>query len=247
MPSSATKDRFTALWLHPVPANSSPKDFAAKIDALGDMQLALPIAQANLLKYELIIPNDRLDSHFKALGFPQPRPIVFVKIETKSEEHYAKFLKDSEIVKSISGAQEFVGASMISADETTRIDNARSAEHDISGTWIAITEAPQLTGAQLAEKASGISDGIAALPIVQKNLVRHKMWLQNDALAMDVQALGMAPANPVVVIMQQASLNATIEILNDPKAKQQFGEVQKIFPGQQTNRFCVDVVVKLDK
>jgi hypothetical protein len=54
MPSSATKDRFTALWLHPIPANSSPKDFAAKIDALGDMQLALPVAQANLLKYELV-------------------------------------------------------------------------------------------------------------------------------------------------------------------------------------------------
>jgi hypothetical protein len=54
MPSSATKDRFTALWLYPVPANSSPKNFAAKIDALADTQLALPVAQANLLKYELV-------------------------------------------------------------------------------------------------------------------------------------------------------------------------------------------------
>jgi hypothetical protein len=56
MPSSITKDRFTALWLHPVPANSLPKDFAAKIDALADAQLALPVAQANLLKYELVRP-----------------------------------------------------------------------------------------------------------------------------------------------------------------------------------------------
>ncbi|KAJ7758767.1 hypothetical protein B0H14DRAFT_3511589 [Mycena olivaceomarginata] len=247
MPSSITKDRFTALWLHPVPANSLPKDFAAKIDALADAQLALPVAQANLLKYELFIPNDRLDSHFKALGFPQPRPIVFVKVEAKSAEHYAKFLNDTEIVKSISGAQEFVGASLLSAEETTRLDSTRSVADDISGTWIAILNLSQLSGTQLEYRPGSIADAISAVPIVQKNLIKHQMWLQNDALATNVQALGLTPANPVTIVMQQASLDAMIEILKDPKVKQQFAEVQKILPGEQTNRFCVDVIVKLDK
>jgi hypothetical protein len=41
--------------------------------------------------------------------------------------------------------------------------------------------------------------------------------------------------------------NDSPQILKDPKVKQQFAEVQKILPGEQTNRFCVDVIVKLDK
>ncbi|KAJ7732005.1 hypothetical protein B0H16DRAFT_182598 [Mycena metata] len=81
MPASIAKDSFTAIWLHPIPDHLSIKEFSAKIEAQTDSLLALPSAQTNILKYDLMIPNNKLDTYFKALGFPDPQPVVLAKIE----------------------------------------------------------------------------------------------------------------------------------------------------------------------
>jgi hypothetical protein len=107
MPASTAKDRFTAIWIHPIPPDLSIQKFSAKIKTQADSLLALPSAQKNLLKYDLvglfmpfsnlypdrhrtqIIPNNKLDSYFKALGFPEPQPVVLVKIECEVQPSYA--------------------------------------------------------------------------------------------------------------------------------------------------------------
>ncbi|KAJ7833081.1 hypothetical protein B0H13DRAFT_2370575 [Mycena leptocephala] len=46
------QDPFTVIGIHPVPAHLSTKEFVAKMDALGDARLALPMAQKNIIKYD---------------------------------------------------------------------------------------------------------------------------------------------------------------------------------------------------
>jgi hypothetical protein len=54
MTASAAKDRFTAIWSHPIPSQFSIQEFSAKLEAQADSLLALPSAQKNLLKYDLV-------------------------------------------------------------------------------------------------------------------------------------------------------------------------------------------------
>jgi hypothetical protein len=107
MAASTTKERFTAIWHHPIPAHLSIQEFSAKMEAQADSLLALPSAQKNLLKYDLvglpmlfselksdccwiqIIPNNKLDNYFKALGFPEQQPVVLGKIECEVQPSYA--------------------------------------------------------------------------------------------------------------------------------------------------------------
>jgi hypothetical protein len=54
MAASITNDPFTAIWIHPVPAQLSIEEFAGNLEAVADALLVLPIAQKNLLKYDLV-------------------------------------------------------------------------------------------------------------------------------------------------------------------------------------------------
>ncbi|KAJ7366022.1 hypothetical protein DFH08DRAFT_948091 [Mycena albidolilacea] len=255
--------RCTVIGLHPVPAHLSTKEFAAKIEVLADYHLSLPVAQENFIKYDLITPSDRFDSHFKALGFPQSRPAILVKVECKvrfraktsyaypgssrqSTEHFAQFLRDAEVVKSISGAPEFAGATMHSMDGTMRIDNGST---DGSGSWISIVDcAPHLSRSQFSQKSADVADGITAVPIMQKNLVRHTMWVGNEALDIDVQALGLPPAASFMIAMLEADLDPMIQALKDNGLKQFFNKLpESSWTDEFSNRFAVDVVTKLDR
>jgi hypothetical protein len=100
MSASTTKDHYTIIGIHPVPAHLSTKEFAANLEALADVLLARPIAQSNVLKWHMvphtnypsrftqphsrgpqILPNDQQASPFKAAGFPELQPVVVVQVE----------------------------------------------------------------------------------------------------------------------------------------------------------------------
>jgi hypothetical protein len=54
MDASTAKDRFTVIWIHPIPAQLSIQEFSAKMEAQVDSLLALSSAQNNLLRYDLV-------------------------------------------------------------------------------------------------------------------------------------------------------------------------------------------------
>jgi hypothetical protein len=54
MSASVQKSRFTAIGIHKRPANLTKKDFDAKIDALVDSLVALPVVQNNFLILNLV-------------------------------------------------------------------------------------------------------------------------------------------------------------------------------------------------
>ncbi|KAJ7260232.1 hypothetical protein C8J57DRAFT_485358 [Mycena rebaudengoi] len=246
MTASAAKDRFTAIWSHPIPSQFSIQEFSAKLEAQADSLLALPSAQKNLLKYDLIIPNNKLDSYFKALGFPEPQPVVLEKIEFKSAEHCAQFLRDADAMKKISIAQEFAGASIFSVDVVTKID-AGSA--DGCDACIGIFKCPpHLSRTQFLEFVDKASNGFVALPTIQKNAVKQIMWIQNDTIEKDVQAMDIPAAETVAVFVVQAPFDPNmIEVWTDDGLRQHFAKVDKAATNEYSNRFSVDIVNKLDR
>jgi hypothetical protein len=54
MPPDERKDRFHAFGIHKAPPGLSKKDFEAKLEALLDHLLALPLVQRNVLKLEMV-------------------------------------------------------------------------------------------------------------------------------------------------------------------------------------------------
>jgi len=234
------------IWNHPIPAHLSIQEFSAKMEAQADSLLALPSAQKNLLKYDLMIPNNKLDSYLKALGFPEPQPVVLGKIECESAEHCAQFLRDTDAMKKISTAPEFAGASMFSADVVTKID-AGSA--DGCDACIGIFKCPpQLSRTQFHEFVDKASNGLVALPTMQKNAVKQTMWIQNDTIEEDVQAMGIPAAETVAVFMIQAPFDPNmIEVWTDDGLRQHFSRVDKAATNEYSNRFSVEIVNKLDR
>ncbi|KAJ7615223.1 hypothetical protein DFH06DRAFT_1145942 [Mycena polygramma] len=134
--ASASKSRFTAIALHPVPAHQSTKEFAARIEALADARVALPVAQKTLLKYEIVAVALTMSSiiaddpeHWR--GHPDPsrrrsesQPPTIFKCQTA--EDFQVFLKDKKVAQSISAAaqdSQVAGPAMFSTDVVTRIDD----------------------------------------------------------------------------------------------------------------------------
>jgi hypothetical protein len=54
MPPAAGKDRFHAFGIHKVPPGLSEKDFEAKLEAVVDRLLVLPLLQRNMPKLEMV-------------------------------------------------------------------------------------------------------------------------------------------------------------------------------------------------
>jgi hypothetical protein len=54
MSASIQKTRFTAIGIHKAPANLPKKDFDAKMDALVNSLVALPVAQQTFLSFDLV-------------------------------------------------------------------------------------------------------------------------------------------------------------------------------------------------
>ncbi|KAJ6592534.1 hypothetical protein B0H19DRAFT_7287 [Mycena capillaripes] len=186
MSASATKNRFTTM------------------EAFTDALLSLPAAQNNLLKYDLIIPNDKLDSQNKAVGFLDPEPTVLVKIECETQELFTQFLRDADVMQSIKGAAEFKGASMFATDVVTRID-LRVEGAAASTTWVGIFRLPpNLSTREFYQKTEEISDKFVALPVSHGSVVKRTAWIQNNMIAKDIQLLGIPPSAPVVVLWFQA-------------------------------------------
>ncbi|KAJ6452380.1 hypothetical protein C8R47DRAFT_1169143 [Mycena vitilis] len=270
MSTSRTKDCFIAIGLHPVPKNVSIDEFAAKMEALADAHLALPVAQRNFLKYELMIPHNQLDHFWSSLGFPKSERVVLVKIECETSDHCAEFLRDETVANSILGAHEFAGVSMLSADVATRIDaSGKSTEEADLCTYIIILKATShKDGLQLYERVAKDSDRFVELPFVKKNFTEHTtvrtygltlslrhaiyQWTQNAALADEVSALGIQAAQPLLVLRVQAPSDLMTEAFADIDFRQFFADMTASDGFKQSDptlaqRFAVDVITKLDR
>ncbi|KAJ7744745.1 hypothetical protein DFH07DRAFT_776945 [Mycena maculata] len=101
-----------ALGIYKCPASLSNADFARKCSQVMEAILACPVPKRNILKYDLIIPNETLDEHLERLGMPTPKGTIVIIAEFPSFdalEEIAQLLKTPELGPILAGAREEFG------------------------------------------------------------------------------------------------------------------------------------------
>ncbi|KAJ7458283.1 hypothetical protein B0H11DRAFT_2242992 [Mycena galericulata] len=123
---SSPKDHVRVLGIHRALPQLSSAEFRQKIEALADLTLGVPVLQNNLLKFEMMVPNNQLDAHIQALGLPAPELAIVVSAECQSWDHFAEIINDPTLKKIFSDAiSEFgvdAGNSTFAVDVVTKID-----------------------------------------------------------------------------------------------------------------------------
>ncbi|KAJ6452179.1 hypothetical protein C8R47DRAFT_1229526 [Mycena vitilis] len=243
MPST-TNHRFVAIGIHKLPAHSSLPEFRAKMETFAHALATLPAAQEHCLKYELIIPNDKLDSYNETLDCPPPRPVILVKLECENQNHCAQLFKDFEVTNLISGAAEFGDISLSSTDELTKIDHGSSAAD--ATTWVGIYNRPtnQSTG-QFYTTLKEFVEMFVTLPVVQRNLLKYTVSFHNDAMAGDLQSLDVSSAEPFVVIMFNGTWDGMVEIALHEEVRQFTNKMRDVNLSTKLNCFSADILTKL--
>ncbi|KAJ7611487.1 hypothetical protein DFH06DRAFT_1345358 [Mycena polygramma] len=239
--TSASKSRFTAIALHPVPAHLSTNE------ALADARLALPVAQKTLLKYEIMIPNIGMGTPIQVAGAPSP------SFQPVTAEDFQVFLKDEKMAQSISTAaqdSQSAGASIFSTDVVARIDD--DSKDKITAdvvTYVVILECPSHeSGAQFYERIKEESNRLVEVPFMKSNLLAHTVWMGNSALADSVSAQGNPASQHVAVIRWQMSSEHFHEVFADSGVKQFSADLpESAFDSALTHRFTMDLFTKLDR
>ncbi|KAJ7200410.1 hypothetical protein GGX14DRAFT_572171 [Mycena pura] len=250
MSSSVNKDhRCIGLGLHHAPVHLSKAEFEAKINALVDTCLALPVCQRNFLKFELMFPTDLLSNHIGGIGSIHPPDGVWVRYESPTHEHLAEVLTDPEFHQLIADARDW-GLDCdcsFSADVSTKTDVASSTPNNRAhGAWL-IRIPSSMSGDDFQAKMVPFFDKIGALPVTQKNVLKLTYWSQNTLAADAYRALGYPTPEPVAVIMAEyETFDDMAELMQDEGIRKLFAE-DNPFPELETWCFSMDVVTKVNK
>ncbi|KAJ7742941.1 hypothetical protein DFH07DRAFT_1063617 [Mycena maculata] len=250
MSTSARKDRCFAMGIHKVPAHLSKEEFERQIQALVDALVAVPVVQANLLKVEILLQNNELDSHLKALGFPEPGPTVVCAVEYASEEHFVYIVQNTEVQKLLAGAQEFgyhEEANVFSADVVTKIDTytPKDRVHIICICKVP----PKMSKERFSQKMEAFMDRTLTHPMVERNVLKYTMWVQNNIIKDHVQALAFPVPEPTVVVrVESENWGRFMELVQDPDFQLIFADTMQDFPFHIGGCcFSADVVTKIDE
>ncbi|KAJ6479539.1 hypothetical protein C8R47DRAFT_1074608 [Mycena vitilis] len=224
-----------------------------QVETFADAFIALPAAQKHCLKYDLIVPNDKLDDHTAARGFLPPQPLILVVLECKvhTKEHCAELLRDGEVARSLSDAAEFGEMSMFSTDEQIRIDSGPVLGAAI---WVGIYSRPSgLPTAQFRKKVEEIEDMFVAFPITKTNVLKHVVQIftsqlfQNDAMANELQPLSTSVTKSIAIVMDHVPAGKMREMAEYDGFKQISSEMRKADLSATFNCFGADIFTKFEK
>ncbi|KAJ7438766.1 hypothetical protein FB451DRAFT_1570159 [Mycena latifolia] len=206
------------IGIHKAPPNLSRTEFEAKVNALGDAIAALPIAQENLFKLDIIFQNTLMDDGMKSVGLPTPAPTVVMSAEYKSLDHLAEMMQDPSMKELLAKADDFgfrKAANAFAADVITKV---HTPEVTPGTNVICVYHCPpHLSADEFAKKMEGVMDDIIALPI-RDCFSSYTLWVQNATVEKHLQELGYpAPEDLVVVRAEAENLDRMIEIFNHPE------------------------------
>ncbi|KAJ7788596.1 hypothetical protein B0H13DRAFT_2395004 [Mycena leptocephala] len=98
-PTSEMTASLPRLWRPQSAPGLSKKDFEAKLEAVVDRLLVLPLLQRNMLKLEMLLQNELWEEQVKEFGFLPPEPIV-------SAAHLLAVFSDAEVQKVFDSGKE---------------------------------------------------------------------------------------------------------------------------------------------
>ncbi|KAJ7839155.1 hypothetical protein B0H14DRAFT_3140857 [Mycena olivaceomarginata] len=216
---SVSKDRAVIIGIWNRPPNLTKEAFETKITSLVHSALALPIAQRNYLKFEIVddsvlcydLPSS-FRKHRLVCGllrnaqYVVPDHKVLQVHSPQAEEDFAQIFEDPTFSKLLLDAQEDLygdrrndTANVFSVDIETRID--LPAPKDCARLVSAFPRPANLSAGEYHPKMRSFADRLAAPPITQKHALKYSLWLPNNTLNVKLRDLGFPEPEPLVVAM----------------------------------------------
>ncbi|KAJ7899798.1 hypothetical protein B0H13DRAFT_1883691 [Mycena leptocephala] len=180
MPASNSQDRVTIIGVREVPPHLSKEVFEAKMGALLDAFMALPVCKKNVLKWDLIVPMPSLfDASIRAIGFSEPQPHVLTIAECETTDHWAEVggSGDPEWSRLVmEGEKEFgfcSSSQTFFTDVVTKIEGIESV-NPVRSVWILKAQS-RFSREEFSHKLGGFVDRLLAMPNSQKTFQKHVM------------------------------------------------------------------------
>ncbi|KAJ7203662.1 hypothetical protein GGX14DRAFT_570113 [Mycena pura] len=190
---SSLTEKTCFIGIHKAPPNLSREEFERKAGELGDAIAALPVAQKNLLKLDIISQNTLIDEHMKGVGLPVPAPTVVMSAEYE-------MLKDPALQRLFTESDDFgfrKHATAFAADVFTIVD-APDVTADLHVICVYYCP-PQISVDVFGQKMKELMEHIASQSI-RDNFSHYSLWLQNDAVDRHLQELGYPAPKPLLVV-----------------------------------------------
>ncbi|KAJ6462466.1 hypothetical protein C8R45DRAFT_1026847 [Mycena sanguinolenta] len=251
MSASQIKDRAFGLAIWKAPAGLSKEAFENKLTAIFDALIALPIAQKKFLKFDLIFRTGLGNEHLNALGLAETQPSVWVRSECATMADYLEILEDPtyantmrEAKNSLSGDHSAVD--LFVADVEARVDRPTSKDRTL---LVGAVQRPEnLSPDAFRQTVANLADKMVSLPISQRILVKHSLWMPNSTIDTQVASLGFSAPKFGAVVMIETEQDAMSEALTDSDTKQFVEDAKRalnIHVGSSV--FIANVVNKINK
>ncbi|KAJ6499490.1 hypothetical protein DFH09DRAFT_329475 [Mycena vulgaris] len=106
---------------------------------------------------------------------------------------------------------------------------------------------PELTRIDFEAKMDSFADALAALPIVQKNLLKLDLMSQNTLVDDHRAAFGFqVPATTVLLSAEYKTMDGLVEMLTDATVQKLFAEADEVSFHHASCAFATDIVTKID-
>ncbi|KAJ7609165.1 hypothetical protein FB45DRAFT_945591, partial [Roridomyces roridus] len=239
---SANKTYCTAFGIHLVPAGTTLQDFEAKCQTLITSLLALPVAQNNYLKFDILTQNDTAKNALSVLGFPAPQPAVYLRAYLATVANWTAIHLDADYMKLLSEAQSWgfqTGASVFLSNLVTKLEDTILDTNAILGIHQVGQDMAELgiDMDKFFQMLSAVATAFLDLGSLIPNFPINTMGLLNGNA--DAAASGYASSQPAVISITECN-SLTTDLSGNFEVKAFVAQAVETLSGVHT--FCsIDV------
>ncbi|KAF7337416.1 hypothetical protein MSAN_02268100 [Mycena sanguinolenta] len=253
MSASYSKDRAVGIAIWQAPPNLSKEDFEAKLTNMVDKLVAVPIAQKNYVKYEMMFQTAFASEELMVHGVAEGAPSVWMIAECATVAEYLEIFEDPAIMNvlrdgkdNVYGGHPIAKASL--GDVRVWID--RPVANNRARLVCAVQRPGNFSVDGYRKAIEAFADRFPGFSIVQKNVVKHWVWFPHNTVDTHVSAIGLSAPAPdlAICVVETESHDGMIEMLNDSDFKTYMEDGRRelnIHIG--SSYFVANVVTKINK
>ncbi|KAF7337418.1 hypothetical protein MSAN_02268300 [Mycena sanguinolenta] len=253
MSASYSKDHAVGIGIWHAPPNVSKEAFENKLTTLIDKLVALPVAQKNYVKFEMMFQTGLGTEEMMTHGVPESPPSVGVIAECATIADYLEIWEDPAVMSVMQeGMNSVYGSSRPTANLSLGEVQIR-LDRPTAGNRIRLVcglKRPDNLSVEGYRKIVNASvDRFASLPIVQKNAIKHSLWVPHNALDRQVSAVGFpATETNIIIMVETENQDRMIELLTDSDVKQFMDDSRREWDiYADILSFVANVVTKIEK
>ncbi|KAJ6464919.1 hypothetical protein C8R45DRAFT_497263, partial [Mycena sanguinolenta] len=254
MSASYSKDRAFGIGIWKAPPDLTKEAFENKLTTMLDKLVALPIAQKNYVKLELMLQTGLATQELMAHGVSDGPPSAWLITECATIADYQEIWEDPAVANVFQEGRNSIYGSSLQAvnlslgEVQIRVDRPTAGNR--TRLACALQRPDNFSMEGYHKTVDAYADRLVGLPIVQKNVIKHSMWVPHNAIDGQVSAAGMPVPDPnIVVLIETENQDRMIELVEDSDFKQFMDDARgrPEWDHVGSSFFVANVVTKIDK